>query len=134
MTMALYKGTAVQYVGVKDAEFMKTCIKCADDMVVKMLRDGFSLDFVGEQVKKQMDEMEQSMCVAQEKDKSNGKFIPYQEILSERYKEWLAEAYSHKMTGEEFIIIWFVNVATLLKLKVVENDNENGWLCSFSNK
>jgi hypothetical protein len=81
-----------------------------------------------------MDEMEQSMCVAQEKDKSNGKFIPYQEILSERYKEWLAEAYSHKMTGEEFIIIWFVNVATLLKLKVVENDNENGWLCSFSNK
>jgi hypothetical protein len=132
--MALYKGTAVTYVGVNDDEFLKSCIKCADDMVVKMLRDGFSLDFVGEQVKKQMDEMEECMCVAQEKDKRNGKFIPFQEISSKEYKDWLSEAYSHKMTGEDFIIIWFVNVATLLKLKVVENDDNNGWLRSITRK
>jgi len=129
-TMAFYKGTVIEAPITQHDEFMDTCIKGANTVIIGMLRKGYTLDDVKESVKEQLDVMEEGLCVAQKKLKDEGKFIPYEKMTTKKYRAYLAEVCFHTMTGDQFISKWFLNIATLLKLKVIENDDKNGWLTS----
>ena len=78
-----------------------------------------SLNEIGTLIKEHMDAMEAGLCRTQEP--------------SEVWKEGDQYAWLEKAMGKEngsgivHLVFWFVNIAILLKLKVIESDDMNGW-------
>lgn len=99
-----------------DAEFVDY-EKHANDMIKNMLKDGWTLDRIGVEVHKQMIDFEMNLTRI-----CGGKGSSTNE---DKVREWL------DFTGfdeHQMNMLWYINVYTLLKLKVIENDDNNGML------
>jgi hypothetical protein len=126
---AYYKGTFLAFPTDKPDEFIKTVEQQAHLLITKELRRGNSLAQIKEWHKGDIDKMENRLCELQRSGKypSTG--------TTETHLAWADEAGrgiwsepgdiepSGYATGN-----WFLTVAILLKLKVIENDEMNGWL------
>ena len=126
---AFYKGTSLQapvYPN-KLELFIKTIIEKGEGQILSFMRNGHSISEIKDILTEQMDIMEDGLCRTQDKS------LCWKESGSDIQKDWLAKAAAEiKMDGDAdfFLALWFMNIAALLKLKVIENDNENGWLMS----
>ena len=100
---------------------MKTCIDGAKNQIAKMLRCGASLKQIGILAKNELDKMEEQLCQAKDAKKTV-------EFSGKDYLDYLSNASGKEFSGVEFMSHWYVNVAVLLKLKVIDNDEMNGWL------
>ena len=91
--------------------------KHANDMIKNMLKDGWTLDRIGVEVHKQMIDLEMNLTRI-----CGGKGS---RTTDDKVREWL------DFTGfdeHQMNMLWYINVYTLLKLKVIENDDNNGML------
>jgi hypothetical protein len=123
---AFYKGTSLQAPVINRLcqSFHERVVKDGEAMIVSFLREGHTLSQVKDILKGQMDLMEDGLCRTQK--------------ASEVWKEGDQDAWMAKATagtemegsGEMNVILWFMNIAALLKLGVIANDDDNGWLMS----
>ena len=118
---AYYKGTSIRCVFEEEDLFMKICIDGAKDEIANMLRGGASLKQIGIIAKIELDKMEEQMYQGKDAMKA-------QEFSSEDYLDYLSNVSGKEFSGLEFMANWYVNIAMLLKLKVIDNDEMNGWL------
>jgi hypothetical protein len=121
---AFYNGTSLQapVAPAKMDAFFKNIVTAGESLIISFLRDGKSLAEVKAILKGQMDLMEDGLCRTQ-KEADIGKVGDQ--------SAWMAAATAGTEMdgdGDLNVILWFINIACLLKLKVIENDNNNGWL------
>jgi hypothetical protein len=125
---AFYKGTSLQAPVEPERvdEFHTHIVETAQRQIEKFLRDGMPLAEIKALYKGQMDLMEDGLCRTQN----------VEDIWTAGDQSaWMEEATAGtEMEGDGDLntILWFVNTAALLKLKVIENDNDNGWLMTKS--
>ena len=124
---AFYKGTSVESPIDDGNMYIRLSIEGAQMQIKCLLKEGYNIQQIKNITIEQLDTMEEGLFVAQQKSKDNGAFVPFNEITSEQYYKYLEDSCFGAMKGYEFAFIWFMNVATLLKLKAIQNDNENGW-------
>jgi hypothetical protein len=125
---AFYKGTSLQAPVEPERvdEFHKHIVETAQRQIEKFLRDGMPLATIKALYKDQMDLMEDGLCRTQKAEDI---------WTAGDQSAWMEAATAGtEMEGDGDLntILWFVNTAALLKLKVVENDNDNGWLITKS--
>jgi hypothetical protein len=120
-TYAYYKGTSIKCAYEEEELYLKMSIAGANEMITKMLRRGASLKEIGILTKNEIDKMEEYLCQA-----PNAKRMA--EFSFKDYMDYLSNASGGKFSGIDFMTHWFVNVGVLLKLKVIDNDEMNGWL------
>ena len=118
---AYYKGTSIRCVFEEEDLFVKMCIDGAKDQIANMLRGGASLKQIGIIAKIELDKMEEQMCQGKDAKKP-------QEFSGKDYLDYLSNVSGKEISGVEFMSIWYINIAVLLKLKVIDNDEMNGWL------
>ena len=121
---AFYKGTSLQapVINSKLIAFHHMVVKNADTMITSFLRNGYMLSKVKEILKGQMDLMEDGLC------RTSDATTAWKEIDQDA---WMAKATAGtemEENGKMNVMLWFVNIAALLKLKVIQNDENNGWL------
>ena len=105
--MMYYKGTPCQWV-LSDRSKVEIIRKLSEMMIEAGLKIGVSLKEQSSNYKKQMDHMEQKMVDSEKKSK-NG--LPKIGVLSQ-----------HEM------VLWWLNMFALIRLKVIKDDNMNGLL------
>ena len=111
---AVYKGTTLSKYPHKDLEILK---KTANDVILAGLKAGFSLQEQVEDYRSQLDILENCMndcanaCGGVMNDKA--------------YKMW-----ARKIQRDELYLgaLWGTNVACLIKLKAIKDDDMNGFL------
>lgn len=121
---AYYKGTSLQAPVINRLcqAFHEHVVKNGEAQVVSFLRKGHTLSEIKSLLTEQMDVMEDGLRRTQK--------------ASDVWKEgdqdaWMAEATagtSMEGSGQINVILWFLNIAALLKLGAIANDNNNGWL------
>ena len=119
---AYYKGTSLHapVPSNREEEFHKCIITTGEDLIASELREGKTLSEIKANIKGQMDLME------------DGLRRTFPMVLGKGDEfEWMAKATNGTRLGRNDslrnIIRWFMNIAALLKLKVIDNDNNNGW-------
>ena len=113
-----YNGTAFpQVVDAPDLEQMFH--KNANEMILRGIRDGFSIEQQKKEYKKQLDLMDQTLC-----DTAQGKMMDDTSID----RAWVRLGLKDR---QQFYRLWCLNICALLKMKVIKNDNENGVLSSY---
>ena len=125
---AFYKGTSLQAPVEPERvdEFHTHIVETAHRQIEKFLRDGMPLDTIKALYKGQMDVIEDGLCRTQKAEDI---------WTAGDQSAWMEAATAGtEMEGDGDLntILWFVNLAALLELKVVENDNDNGWLLTKS--
>lgn len=125
---AFYKGTSIQAPIAPERldAFHKHILETAHNQIEKFLRDGMPLAVLKALYKDQMDLMEDGLCRTQ-----NAEDI----WTTGDQSAWMEAATAGtelEGDGDLNTILWFVNTAALLKLKMIENDNDNGWLMTKS--
>lgn len=123
---AFYNGTSLQapVVPAKMDAFFKHIVAAGAVQIEKFLRAGISLAEIKAILKGQMDLMEDGLFRTQ-KEEDIGKVGDQ--------SAWMAAATAGtemEDDGDLNVFLWFINIASLLKLKVIENDDNNGWLFS----
>jgi len=103
---------------------MKHIITAANFVIVESLKCGDSLNTQKALYLKQINSIEKALCDYQGIHGVGGV------MKDDAVWEWLDEI--GKMSGlnvigKTVLITWFMNIAALLKLKVIENDDKNGW-------
>ena len=114
---AFYKGTSLEtfVIPEKIDAFYKAIVKNVETQIRRFLEQGMSLAEIGAIIKEQLDMMEETLCTT----------CPG---VGEDQNAWLEKATEGmKVSGDQLLVAWFLCVATLLKLKVIENDDMNGW-------
>jgi len=120
-TYGYYKGTSIHCIYKDEAGYVKKCSDAANTLITILLRSGKNLKFIGERTKERMDELEEYLCQAPDSKRTV-------EFSGKDYLDYLSNASGGKHSGEEFAFLWYVNMTVLLKLKVIDNDEMNGWL------
>ena len=125
---AFWNGTSIQapVAPHKTEAFFKTITQTAHAQIEKFLRDGMPLDAIKALYKGQMDVMESGLCRTEDKTKI---------WMAGDQSAWMEAATAGtEMEGDGDLncILWFINTAACLKLKVIENDDNNGWLMTKS--
>ena len=123
---AFYNGTSIQapVVPAKMDAFFNNIVTAGERMIIAFLREGNSLAEVKAILKDQMDLMEDGLCRTE--DKSQTWNVGDQSA-------WMAAATAGtemEDDGDHNVVLWFINIASLLRLKVIEHDDNNGWLFS----
>lgn len=121
---AYYKGTSLQALVQPEqhADFMTAIKNAANDWIRHGLQQGMSLAQIGAFHKAQLDAMEDGLCRTQAA-------FPPGLSTGDAQDAWCDAAFADlDMKGAAGAIIWFVNIALLLRLKIIENDDNNGWL------
>jgi hypothetical protein len=120
---AYYKGTSLPAPCSKEreAEFFATIKEGGRKQIEAYLHDGESLSNTIAILKGQLDQMEAGLC------KHQGSNVGVRMYVEDMYR-WCAAAVEGVLTGKEATIMWWMNIASLLELKVIENDDMNGWL------
>lgn len=120
--LAFYNGTACPITVDKELSFEKGAM----ELLRKFLVDGESLKSTGMIIKKQMDKLEQLLFKIS-KDKAPTK---------KQIKNWAKKCligddvatWASKKDPELYVMSWwYTNIYILLKLKVIENDEMNGF-------
>lgn len=124
-TRAFYKGTSIQCPYIDDEMFMKTIIAGANEQILESLKCGESLTELKAYYLDQMNSIEKALC------DYHGIYHGVDDVMKgEAVWDWLDEIgkmSGFNVTGRWVLIMWFMNIAALLKLKVIENDDKNGW-------
>ena len=120
---AFYKGTSLSAPCGKErqAEFFAAVKESGHKRIEAFLRDGESLPSTIAILTGQLDLMEEGLR------KYEGRDAGERMYLEDMYR-WCAKAVEGVMTGKEATIMWWMSIASLLELKVIENDEMNGWL------
>jgi len=119
---AFYKGTSlsIELETLKMKEFCKMIVKGAQMLI--QLDEYSSLEEARLKIKAEMDEMEEGLCRNEDKSRTWTKCDQ---------NAWVKEAIKGtSQDGDPDIAtyMWFARILALLKLKVIENDDMNGWL------
>jgi hypothetical protein len=120
---AFYKGTSLQAPVIKSAErdFYEVVIKEGEAQIVSFLREGNSLSQVKAILKGQMDLMEDGLY------RTQNAFEVGKECDQDAWMAMATAGTEMEGPGHTNVIIWFMNIAALLKLGVIANDDNNGW-------
>ena len=124
-TRAFYKGTSIQCPYVDTDDFMKLIHKGSNHVMVESLKADCSLETQKKMYIKQLDAIEKGLC------KYQGIHGLGYEMKGDDVWKWLDEVgqlSGLNVSGKTLIMLWFMNIAALLKLKAIENDEMNGWL------
>ena len=124
-TRAFYKGTSIQCPYVDTDDFMKVIHKGSNHVMVESLKADCSLETQKKMYIKQLDAIEEALC------KYQGIHGLGNKMKGNDVWKWLDEVgrlSGLNVSGKTLIMLWFMNIAALLKLKVIENDDKNGWL------
>ena len=124
-TRAFYKGTSIQCPYVDADGYMKLTHKGSNHVMVESLKADCSLETQKKMYIKQLDAIEKGLC------KYQGIHGLGYEMKGDDVWKWLDEVgqlSGLNVTGKMVLALWFMNIAALLKLKVIENDDKNGWL------
>ena len=124
-TRAFYKGTSIQCPYVDTDDFMKVIHKGSNHVMVESLKADCSLETQKKMYIKQLDAIEEALC------KFQGIHGLGNKMKGNDVWKWLDEVgrlSGLNVSGKTLIMLWFMNIAALLKLKVIENDDKNGWL------
>ena len=124
-TRAFYKGTSIQCPYVDTDDFMKLIHKGSNHVMVESLKADCSLETQKKMYIKQLDAIEEALC------KFQGIHGLGNKMKGNDVWKWLDEVgrlSGLNVSGKTLIMLWFMNIAALLKLKVIENDEMNGWL------
>ena len=113
-TMYFYKGSTFPVL--IGGNTISACTKTANDMIIMGLRCGISIN---EQIKDYTSQL----------DTIEGLLFKYCNRNAKGIKKVCKEL---KKTDDELQALWSLNICALLKLKVIENDNMNGY-CLVSN-
>jgi len=112
-----YKGTAHPVVyDVPDFDIYM--MKMANEMIVDGIKIGESIEEQKIHYKEQLDYWEKTIC-----EQASGGEIT--EDVLERVANIL------EMSKDSFYNLWCLNICALLKLKVINDDNNNGILCAY---
>jgi hypothetical protein len=130
---AFYKGTSIEApcALTKIDEFFKVVVENGEGQIVKFLRDGHTLEQVKNVLGGQLNMIEEGLCRTQDQS------TLWTEGTLGDQMAWMAAAVAGTMLegqAEAAIALWFMNIAALLKLKVIENDNDNGWFFVYERK
>jgi hypothetical protein len=122
---AFYDGRSCPLVmgNVSDEEWKELC-QAWDEVMVQMLKDGYSLQEQGD------------FCIIQLMQFSKF-FQEYLELCDMDKQEQLKEKCKTILKINKLDTLqlaWYGNVYSLLKLKRIKNDEENGWLFIRKNK
>ena len=113
---------------VDDAEAWKKVIEDgANTIILNMMRDGLSLDKIGLSSVQENDKILKQIKKVGTQHK-NLTFGEQAILLSPVAKKLGINKREKEDAGADVTIQWCVNIAILLKLKVIENNDENGWL------
>lgn len=124
---AYYKGTHLAFPTDDSHGFIKTVEADANWFIVERLRKGESFAYIASDFQRQLNAMEENLCSLQR----NNTYPSFGTLKT--HLAWADQA------GRGVICpptapsgfattCWFLAIAVLLKLKVIENDNDNGWL------
>ena len=121
---AFWNGTSIQAPVAPERldAFYQRITETAQAQIEKFLRDGMPLAVIKALYKRQMDVMEAGLCRTEDKSKA------WMEGDQSAWMEAATAGTEMEGDGDLNCILWFVNTAACLKLKVIENDNNNGWL------
>ena len=117
--ICFYKGTAFP-LGIIGKNICKDLfMKTANIMIVAGLQNGHSIEEQKVHYKKQLDKMESELCKL-----SGGK------RLNNKQTKSVIDTLSKRMNMsiDAISTLWYLNVSALLKLKVIEDDNMNGFI------
>ena len=122
---AYYKGTSIEHESID----LLTKVKAnAHNMIVKGLKTGLFLEFIKQDLKSQLDALENGLKVVQVRENSVGKFGNQNEWLRKGALEvGMKDREGQPMTGAMAASLWFLNVAALIELGVIDDDEMNGW-------
>jgi hypothetical protein len=112
--LAYYKGTAFPQAFVK---YEPKVVRLGEDFLVKGLHSGYSIPNQVKFFKHQLDQIEYSLCRHQPLISG----LPVEEALNKVSEEL-------NKSVEFLQATWYGNIAALLKVNALENDNMNGWL------
>ena len=112
--LVFYKGTPLQYSN-KQYDLMH---RKGNEMIVSGLRNGVSLEQQKKDYLNQLDFIEEKICFISNND----------EIFEEKLiANWGKEEYLKSK------MLWFMNIEALIKLKVLNDDDKNGFLVISAN-
>jgi hypothetical protein len=119
---AFYKGTCFPLIlkNLSEGEW-KACCKNWDDFIVDTMKDGISLQDIGDYATRQMDGFAKWLNDIQ-KEHPEWKTHPERNEL-----ERLCQT-QFGMDLKKVQVLWYGDVYTLLKLKRIQDDDMNGWL------
>ena len=120
---AYYKGTSLECPIDNQDKYMTLIIEKGHSQIEKFLRAGETMDNTIKCLTEQLDTMEEGLCYAEKK--SGVKWATYSS--KNEYMLYLKNASYGALEGDEFLACWWVNIASLLELKVIKNDEMNGW-------
>ena len=124
---AYYKGTSVEGI-IGNLGMINYAINLGNEQIKKMLQNKISIKQIKETLIEELDNMEEMLTIEQKTRQDNGTFIRFEQMRFPEYLSYLETASFNTMTGNEFLTRWWTNVASLLKLKAIENDDMNGWM------
>ena len=120
---AYYKGSSLPCLKEDETKFLQTAIKLGHDQIANMLRSKQTLKNIIALLTEQMDRLEEGLRMM---EKKNGK--KWQAMSYSEWMKYLSDASLGCLTGDQFMCCWWINIASLLELKAIENDEMNGWL------
>jgi hypothetical protein len=109
----------------KEALFLKIVADRADKSILELMKEGVRLADIGRAALDGMNLLEQAMCDIQDD------YPPGPQPMSRQFEmaaKMNQKAGGPQRTGEEVVLCWFASIYTLLKLKLIKNDEMNGWL------
>jgi hypothetical protein len=124
-----YKGTSL-VAPVKpgtEKKFQAHIAQLGQKQIVNFLKEGLSLKATGELLKRQLDVLEEGLFREHHRFPPGVSDTYQQNLWIEAAAEGLKNYDGSKMSGEEATSIWFINIASLLKLNVIKDDDDNGW-------
>jgi hypothetical protein len=112
-----------------EKKFLAQITQMGQRQIVNFIRaEGLSLNQIGDVLKAQLDVLEDGLC------RESHRFPPgmsdtwTQNLWAEAAAAGLREHDGTKMSGKAATAMWFINIASLLKLKRIKDDAMNGWV------
>ena len=117
-----YKGTSL-VMALENRREVARFIKRCEGQIEAGLRGGATLAEMEQLFKQQLNTAEQAMTDLQKEWGDEQYMLKTTEELSEE----VAKKTKLNGTGDQLIAMWFANIASLLKMKKLPNDDMNGW-------
>jgi hypothetical protein len=106
-------------------DFIKAVKESADIQIAAFLNDGETHSSTAQILSGQLTSWENRMIQLQKE----ARWAPNHSVGTKEYMAYLDEvARPSKISGFQMCVIWFINIAILLKMGVIKNDDSNGWL------
>jgi hypothetical protein len=114
-----YKGTAFPQI-VDIPNLVEKMTKSSNDMIIRGIKNGFTIEQQKKDYKEQLDLWEQTLCVEAKGMEMDDDSID---------RAMVSMGFDNR---QMFYSMWCLNICALLKMKVINNDNENGILIALT--